>query len=528
MPLHSDIAVFGPTSPIGSSGLGAFEAVPDIIARRAAANPHRPALLCGGDSLAWGEFAERVDRVANTLITMGVRRGDKVVLLASPSISAVIALCGILRAGGCLVPLPTTASGSQLELMARDADARAILVDAGAKAQAALFATQVPTLLPDGFRVLTDLEGDAGVAPIAVQIQADDPFNIIYSSGTTGNPNGIIYDHAVRWFQAVQAGARRAHEPPVCIITTPLYSNTTLAGGLLQTLTAGGSLVLLPKFDVRAFLSLCQSERVTQATLVPVQCQRLLAYPQLEDHDLSRVNLRVTAAPLTPDLKRQLAKRWQGGVVETYGFTELGAGTLLDIKGSPDKLHTVGRPRPFVELKIIDENDHPVPTGTVGEIVGSGSTMMRGYYNKPELTQQQLWCDADGKPFLRSGDMGCFDDDGFLAVVERKKDVIISGGFNIYPADLEAVIARHADVGEVAVIGVPSEQWGESPLALVVLRTGSSLTEGALRDWANAQVGKTQRLCAVAFRDALPRSSIGKLLKKDLRAAFWSEAGRHV
>ena len=528
MPLQTDTVVFQPESPIGSSGLGSFEAVPDIIARQATSNPRRPALLCGGDSCSWTEFAERIDRVANTLITMGVRRGDNVVLLASLSISAVITLCGILRAGGCLVPLPTTASVSQLELMARDADARAILVDEGMKVQAALFATQVPTLLPNGFRVLSDLEGDAGVALIAVQIQPDDPFNIIYSSGTTGNPNGIIYDHAVRWFQAVQAGAGRAHEPPVCIISTPLYSNTTLAGGLLQTLTGGGSLVLMPKFEVREFLSLCQSERVTQATLVPVQCQRLLACPQLDDHDLSRVNLRVTAAPMSLDLKRQLAKRWPGGFVETYGFTELGAGTLLDLKANPDKFHTVGQPRPFVDLKIIDDSDRLVPTGAVGEIVGRGSTMMRGYYNKPDLTQQQLWFDADGKPFLRSGDMGCFDDDGFLVVVDRKKDLIISGGFNIYPADLEAVIARHADVGEVAVIGVPSEQWGESPLALVVLRTGSSLTEGELRDWANAQVGKTQRLSEVTFRDKLPRSSIGKVLKKDLRAAFWSEAGRHV
>ena len=323
MPLQSDTAIFQPNSPIGSSGIGSFEAVPDIIARQATTYPRRPALLCGSDSLAWSEFAERIDRVANTLITMGIRRGDNVVLLASTSITAVITLCGILRAGGCLVPLPTTASVSQLELMARDANARAILFDEGMKAQAAPFATQVPTLLPHGLRIFSDFEGSARVSPIEVQIRPNDPFNIIYSSGTTGNPNGIIYDHAVRWFQAAQAGAGRAHEPAVCIISTPLYSNTTLAGGLLQTLTGGGSLVLIPKFEVSEFLSLCRSEQVTQATLVPVQCQRLLACPQLDDYDLSRVNLRVTAAPLTLALKHQLAKRWPGGVVETLSLIHI-------------------------------------------------------------------------------------------------------------------------------------------------------------------------------------------------------------
>ena len=528
MPLQIEATVFQPPSPLGMPGLGVFEAVPDMLFRRAAENPDRVVLVCGQERLCWGEFAKRIDCIASALIELGVRSGDNVVLLASLSIAAVTALCAILRAGGCLVPLPTTATSVQLDLMARDADARAILVDDDMKSKAEAFALRLPTLLPDGLWGLRDIDHGSAVRGIAVPIRPDDPFNIIYSSGTTGHPNGILYDHAARWFQIARAGQARAPEPSVCIVSTPLYSNTTLAGGLLQTLAAGGTLVLMPRFDAREFLGLCQSESVTQATLVPVQCQRLLACPQLDDHDLSRVHLRVTAAPLTVELKHQLASRWPGKVVETYGYTELGAGTLLDLKAHSGKLDTVGRPRDFVEIKIIDEQGREASAGEVGEIVGRACTMMRGYFKKRELTRRLLWRDAQGRAFLRSGDLGRIDDEGFLAVVDRKKDVIISGGFNIYPADLEAIIARHADVREVAVIGVPSERWGESPFALIVPRNGSCLTEVELQDWANAQLGKTQRLAGVGFRDTLPRNSVGKLLKREMRAEFSSSQARHV
>jgi acyl-CoA synthetase (AMP-forming)/AMP-acid ligase II len=523
MMIQIDAPLFEPKSPLGMPGLGSFEAFPEIVARQADADPARQALICGGERLCWGEFVERIERVAHVLTKMGVQRGDNIVLLAPVSIAAVITLFGVLRAGGCVVPLPTTASSEQLEAMARDADAKVILVAESMKVQAELFAVRVPTVLRQGFRVLEELDGIAGGTPVVNR--PDDPFNIIYTSGTTGIPKGIMYDHAMRWFQFAQTRAAGIDEHGICIISTPLYSNTTLGGGLLQTLAAGGSVVLMRKFEVREFLDLCQCERVTQATLVPVQCQRLLNYPTLDDYDLSRLNLRVTAAPLALDLKRQLARRLPGRIVESYGYTELGAGCVLDLKAHPDKLHTVGRPRPDVELKIIDDEGREVPAGAAGEVVGRACTMMRGYHKQPELTRQLLWFDSGGRPFLRSGDIGKIDNDGFLSLVDRKKDLIISGGFNIYPTDLESVISGHADVSEVAVVGVPSEQWDESPLALVVLRAGSRTTEAEIRAWANARLGKTQRIAAVEFRDRLPRSSVGKVLKRELRAAYWPDAG---
>jgi acyl-CoA synthetase (AMP-forming)/AMP-acid ligase II len=456
------------------------------------------------------------------LAALRVGRGDNVALLTPVSVPGLVALLAVLRAGACVVPLPVTATQAQLEAMACDAKAKVVLVERAVEAQWRASAPRLPTEVA----IIDTLGEIRGGQPIDVRIRPDDPFNIIYSSGTTGKPKGIVYDHAMRWYQVARAGSPGVNQGGVCIVSTPLYSNTTLAGGLLHTLATGGTLVLMPKFDAGEFLELCTREGVTNATLVPVQCQRLLNYRGLEKHDLSRLTMRMTAAPSTVELKRELAARLPGTVLESYGFTELGAGCVLDLKANPDKLHTVGRPRQSVELKIIDSEGQIVPVGSVGEVVGRAVTMMRGYYGQSELTSKLLWIDSDGREFLRSGDLGRFDEDGFLQLVDRKKDVIISGGFNIYPVDLEAEVATHADVDEVAVIGVPSEQWGESPLALVVLRDGATTSAAQLLDWTNARLGKTQRLVAVEFRERLPRNAIGKLMKGEMRAAYWSNNGQ--
>ena len=520
-----DSLAFRNKSPLGMPGIGPFEALPDVIARQAAAQGLRQALVGGDERLGWSDFAARIDAVAVALSALGLSRGDNVALLGPLSIAAVTALFGILRAGACVVPLPTTAADKQLEAMARDANVRVVLAADGMRGR--IGGAHVPSLLPGG---LCDLDGFGGAcdAHAAIRISPDDTFNIIYSSGTTGNPKGIVYDHAMRWFQATQTASSGVDERSVCLLSTPLYSNTTLAGGLLQVLAAGGSLVLMRKFEVREFIDLCRREKVTHATLVPVQCQRLLACPELDGGDLSGVSLRVTAAPLSQDLKRQLARRWPGPVFESYGFTELGAGCVLDLKAFPDKLHTVGRPKADVEFKVIDDKGRELPPGATGELVGRACTMMRGYHGKAGLTAQILWRDTRGLAYLRSGDLAKIDEDGFVVLLDRKKDVIISGGFNIYPADLEAVLAAHEDVAEVAVIGVPSEEWGESPLAIVVPRAQAVASAAQLREWANARLGKTQRLAAIEFRDHLPRGALGKLLKRNLRDAYWTGSGRRI
>jgi acyl-CoA synthetase (AMP-forming)/AMP-acid ligase II len=221
--------------------------------------------------------------------------------------------------------------------------------------------------------------------------------------------------------------------------------------------------------------------------------------------------------------KAEVLRRWPGALVEFYGTTEGGGSCILEATLHPDKLHTVGRPAPGSEIRLIDEAGREVPPGEAGEVVGRSPSMMQGYHRQPDATRAAEWHDAQGRRFLRSGDIGRFDADGFLMLIDRRKDVVISGGFNVYPSDLEAVLRQYPDVADAAVVGVPSRRWGETPVGFVVLR-GSAAADGAddetLLRWANERLGKTQRLHAVRLLDALPRSAIGKVLKRELRERF--------
>ncbi|MEQ1660549.1 MAG: AMP-binding protein, partial [Hylemonella sp.] len=255
--------------------------------------------------------------------------------------------------------------------------------------------------------------------------------------------------------------------------------------------------------------------------LVPVQYQRLMARADFGDYDLSSFRIKFsTSAPFSAALKADVLQRWPGGLVEFYGMTEGGGTCILEAHLYPDKLHTVGRPAQGHEIRLIDEEGREVPPGEAGEVVGHSPGMMKGYHQRPEQTREAEWFDPQGKRFIRTGDIGRFDADGFLTLFDRRKDMIISGGFNIYPSDLEAVLRGHPAVYDAAVVGVPSEQWGETPVAFVVRQAGRELAAETLKSWANERVGKTQRLADLRYIDELPRSAIGKVLKRELRDRY--------
>jgi acyl-CoA synthetase (AMP-forming)/AMP-acid ligase II len=312
----------------------------------------------------------------------------------------------------------------------------------------------------------------------------------------------------------------------VTMISTPLYSNTTLVS-FFPTMALGGTAVLMAKFDAASFLALAEANRATHAMLVPVQYQRLMAHPDFDRHDLSSFRMKFcTSAPFGAALKADIVRRWPGGLVEYYGMTEGGGTCILEAHAWPDKLHTVGKPAPEHDIRLIDETGREVAPGGIGEVVGHSGAMMSGYYRQPEKTAEAEWYSPEGKRFIRTGDMGRFDADGFLTLLDRKKDMIITGGFNVYPSDLEAVLREHPDVAEASVVGVPSEAWGETPVAWVVKKPGAAIADAALLAWFNARVGKTQRLSALRFIDSLPRSAIGKVLKRELRDRYQAEAGQ--
>jgi acyl-CoA synthetase (AMP-forming)/AMP-acid ligase II len=510
------------TSPPG------FRAIPDLIREHALAAPTRRALVeCTGDdhrTMNYATLDALMDRVAATLQRDGLQSGDAIAICSTSSIDYAAVFLGALRAGIVVAPLAPGSTPDSLARMLADAGARLLFTDAAAaETVGEAGAGKVPHIALDGSAAGQPLESwlaAPGAQPTPVALQPAQAFNIIYSSGTTGAPKGIVQSHGMRWAH-VTRGATYGYGPDtVTLLSTPLYSNTTLVV-FFPTLAFGGTVLLMPKFDAAGYLKRAQTNRVTHTMLVPVQYQRLMARPDFDAHDLTSFQMKFsTSAPFNAALKADVLKRWPGGLVEFYGLTEGGGTFILEAHNFPDKLHTVGRPAEGHDLRLIDEAGVEVPPGEAGEVVGHSGGMMTGYHGQPEKTREAEWFAPDGKRFIRTGDVGRFDADGFLTLFDRKKDLIISGGFNIYPSDLEAQLVEHPAVGEAAVVGVPSPEWGETPVAFVVARDGHPVSAEALKDWLNARVGKTQRLSALHLVPELPRSAIGKVLKRELRDRY--------
>jgi long-chain acyl-CoA synthetase len=505
-----------------------FGTIPELIRAHARHTPAHPALIMDEQQLDYAALDALMDRVAGGLARDGVAAGDTIAILAATSLAYAATFLGALRAGAAVAPLPLSSSSESVADMLADCAAKLVFVDA----EATRLLERAP-LPPAARRIAFDAADTAhgferwlpapGVKPAPIAARPEAPFNIIYSSGTTGTPKGIVHANAMRWAHVRRGDVFGYGASSVTLVSTPLYSNTSLVS-FLPGIALGGSVVLMAKFDAAAFLSLSQRWRVTHAMLVPVQYARILALPDFDRFDLGSYVLKFcTSAPFSAALKADVLRRWPGGLIEYYGLTEGGGTCVLVAHEFPHKLHTVGTPFPEHDIRLIGEDGKEVAAGEVGEVVGhSPAAMMSGYHNLPEKSAEAFWVDPTGKRFIRTGDVGRFDADGFLILLDRKKDMIISGGFNVYPSDLEAVLRQRPEVADAAVVGVPSTQWGETPVGFVVRTEGASTDAEAIRSWANERLGKTQRLSALEFVDVLPRSAIGKVLKRELRERYLS------
>jgi len=499
-----------------------FGTLADVIRAHAVEQPAKPALVDARRTISYGELDALMDRVAAALQRDGVGKAEVAAICATTSVEYAAVFLGVLRAAAIVAPLAPSSTPESLVVQLKDSGAKVFFLDAQLAEHMAGVMGEV-----DAVRVSLDGSGAGapleqwlapqGAKPQLHQVEPDQGFNIIYSSGTTGAPKGIVQPHRMRWGQ-IRRGVYPAEA--VTMISTPLYSNTTLVS-FLPTLSNGGTAVLMPKFDVKQFLELSEKHRATHAMLVPVQYRRLMEYPEFDRYDLASYQMKfATSAPFSAELKRQGLDRWPGGLTEFYGMTEGGGSCYLQAHLHPDKLHTVGTPLPGHDIRLIGEDGKEVAQGEVGEVVGRSGAMMVGYHNQPGKTSEAEWYSPEGLRYIRTGDVGRFDEDGFLTLMDRKKDMIISGGFNIYPSDLEAELAQHPAVVEAAVVGVPSQAWGETPVAFVALKPGASARADEIKAFVNARVGKTQRLADVQIVDALPRSHIGKVLKRELRDGY--------
>ena len=503
--------------------------LPDMLRVIAKEQPEHLALVLNDESLTYSAFDALVEAVAASLQRDGMTPGQMVAICAQTSLRYVALYYGTLRAGGVVAPLPPSATADNLSAMLENSQAGWLFIDQSINAHWPV--QQIATAL---HRIAID-DSEAAVAwttwlsstsPLsAIVIKPSSPFNLIYSSGTTGVPKGIMQPCGMRWSHTQRAWQTGYRPESVLLTATPLYSNTTLVA-LLPALALGATCVMMAKFDPLTFLQLAQRYAVTHTILVPIQYQRILDRSEFDDFDLSSFQCKFsTSAPFSTALKAALLQRWPGNLTEIYGMTEGGGRCELRAHDHQTKLHTVGQPASGCDIRIIDDQGIEVARGQLGEIVGRSAAMMMGYHRQPDKTREVEWFSPDGLRFIRTGDVGRFDEDGFLILGDRKKDMLISGGFNIYPTDLESELAQHVAVADCAVVGVASKRWGETPVAFVVLKDKQSADAQTLLQWTNSRVGKTQRLARLEIVDELPRNAIGKVLKRDLREDFASRHG---
>jgi long-chain acyl-CoA synthetase len=503
--------------------------VVESISLHARFKGNRTALICGERGVNWTDFNALVNAIASTLIHEGLKKGDKVALLSLNSIDAVGVMFGVMRAGGVVVPLSALLTPQQLVSFIDDSSSRFIFCDAQLQALVASVLTQIRVpaqrriaigFSGEGWRELTEFMLGPNTKDLYPQLNDEDEANIMYSSGTTGVPKGIVHDHRARFLTAlVLAAELRIDSSAITLLTTPLFSNATWAM-LLPTVFMGGTTSMLVRFTPENFLDAVERDRVSHTLMVPIQIQSVLASETLQSRDTASLRIVVTAGSAMPLATKELFLRILGDrLVELYGVTE-GVGTFLKPEEMRKKTESVGTPG-LADFRIIDEGGNEVEMGKIGEIVGYGGGLMKHYHNQPQATEGAIWRDERGRTFFRTGDMGRLDEDGYLYILDRKKDMIISGGFNVFAVDIEAVLARHPAVAEACVIATPNERWGESPLALILRKSGATAKEEEIREWANSQLAKHQRILAVEFREELPRNAIGKVLKNVLREPYW-------
>jgi long-chain acyl-CoA synthetase len=505
-----------------------------LLPRHARYRPDHPAVVFEDARLTYRQFNARVNQLANALLAAGLRKGDKIATVLPNCLEVLDVYWAAAKTGIVVVPASPLLQESGLVTLLDNSDAAMVVSNAAFAETLDCARGKLTRIRADryvlvdrvgrtGFRTWEDLVAGAPETEPPEAANADaDAFNIIYSSGTTGEPKGIVHTHYVRsMYCLVFASTLRMTPESVVLHAGSLVFNGAFLT-LMPSMYLGATYIVHRAFEADAVIDEIERSRVTHIVMVPSQIVALLNSPAFSPKRLESLEmLQTVGAPLHLEYKQRVLEALPGRFYELYGLTE-GFGTVLDRNDAPHKLASVGVPPAFWEMRILDDEGRELPAGRVGEICGRGPILMAGYYKRPDLTAKAI---VDG--WLHSGDLGYVDDDGYLYLVDRKKDMIISGGVNVYPRDIEEVVVQHPAVREVAVFGVPDARWGETPIAAVVLRDGGTATTSELVAWINARVGaKFQRVSDVVILDDFPRNVAGKTLKRELAAQYAIRQGK--
>jgi long-chain acyl-CoA synthetase len=493
--------------------------------------------------ITYAQLNARAAQVAAGLAALGIAPGDHVALSCPNLPWFPIAYFGILKTGATVVPLNVLLKPREVAYHLKDSDAKALIAFEGTKelplAQTAragcdeagchhlvIITTDpsAPSPVPQAVTLGQLMHGQ----PAAFETRRrrpDDTAVILYTSGTTGHPKGAELTHenmllnAIATREMLAPASRGGFDQDVHLVTLPLFHSTAQTCQMNAGLYAGNRLVLLPRFEAATVLDAMRAEHVSCWIGVPTMYWSLLQHVAAEKIDPAPIgeSLRTCVsggAPMPLEVLRRFESTFGVRVLEGYGLSETAPVVCFNQLHRPSKPGTVGLPIFGVDVRCMDEEGRFVPSGERGEIVVRGPSVMKGYYNRPEATD-----DVMRHGWFHTGDIGTIDADGYVAIVDRKKDMILRGGFNVYPRELEDVMMTHPDVSLVAVVGVPDDRLGEEVKAFVVRKPGSSLTEDELLEWCREQFASYKYPRTIQFRDSLPMGATGKILKRELRAA---------